>query len=140
MFKSSYIAFWEIHISRRIQHGGLLLNSLVLKEEIVKRSRFTRQSPIVAAATVFPKFLKFWSPPHDLAWFLIMWILEPFGRALILDGFEDYLQTWFSEIAHIGIIVDHRFRVCFAELKMGHAFVLCKTLFERQNSFNRCQI
>ena len=41
----------------------------------------------VAAATVFRKFLKFWSPPHDLAWFLIIWILEPFGCALILDGF-----------------------------------------------------
>ena len=41
----------------------------------------------VAAATVYPKFLKFWSPPRDLVWFLIVWILEPFGCALILDGF-----------------------------------------------------
>ena len=32
----------------------------------------------VAATTVFPKFLKFWSPPHDLVFFLIVWILEAF--------------------------------------------------------------
>ena len=36
--------------------------------------------------------------------------------------FEDYVSSWFSEIAHVGIIVDRRFRVCFAELKMGQAF------------------
>ena len=24
---------------------------------------------LVAAATILPKFLKFWTPPHDLAWF-----------------------------------------------------------------------
>ena len=41
----------------------------------------------VAAATAFPKFLKFWSPPHDLVLSLIVWILEPFGHALILDVF-----------------------------------------------------
>ena len=37
--------------------------------------------------------------------------------------FEDYLSSWFSEIAHVGIVVDRRFRVCFAELKMGQAFL-----------------
>ena len=79
--------------------------------------------PIVAAATVFPKFLKFWSPPHDLAWFLIVWILEPFGRALILDGFLRIIfRPGFQKLLMFGIVVDHRFRVCFAELKMGQAF------------------
>ena len=47
--------------------------------------------PPVAAATVLPKFLKFWAPPHDLAlFFIIVWILEPFGHALSLDRFDDY--------------------------------------------------
>ena len=44
----------------------------------------------VAAATVLPKFLKFWAPPHDLALFLIVGSFEPFGRALSLDRFDDY--------------------------------------------------
>ena len=29
----------------------------------------------VATATIFPKFLKFWSPPHDLALFLIVLVM-----------------------------------------------------------------
>ena len=54
----------------------------------------------VAATTVFPNFLKFWSPPHDLALSLIVWILEP--RALILDGFlKIQFSSWFLEIARV---------------------------------------
>ena len=37
---------------------------------------------VVAAATVLPKFLKFWAPPHDLALFLIIGSFEPFDHAL----------------------------------------------------------
>ena len=36
----------------------------------------------VAAATVLPKFLKFWAPPHDLALFINRKILELIGRVL----------------------------------------------------------
>ena len=64
----------------------------------------------VAAATVFPKFLKFWSPPHNLALFLIFWILEPFGRALILDGFlKNTFCLGFQKLLVFGIVVDRRF-------------------------------
>ena len=42
----------------------------------------------VAAATVLPKFLKFWTPPHDLALLLIVGSFEPFGHALMLDDFK----------------------------------------------------
>ena len=44
---------------------------------------------LVAAATVLPKFLKFWAPCHDLELFFNRWILEHFGRVLVLDDFED---------------------------------------------------
>ena len=47
------------------------------------------QYTFVAAATVLPKFLKFWAPPHDLELCFNRWILEPFGHALVLDDFED---------------------------------------------------
>ena len=43
----------------------------------------------VVAATVLPKFLKFWAPPHDLALFFIVGSCEPFGRALVLDDFKN---------------------------------------------------
>ena len=53
----------------------------------------------VAAATVLPKFLKFWAPPHDLALFLIVGSFEPFGRALMLDDFKSLTLGLFSEVA-----------------------------------------
>ena len=34
----------------------------------------------VAAATVLPKFLNFWAPPHDLALFLVVGFFEFFGH------------------------------------------------------------
>ena len=49
--------------------------------------------------------------------------------------FEDYLPSWFSEIAHIGIIVDRRFRVCFAELKMGQAFCPLQNVVSEAKQF-----
>ena len=64
----------------------------------------------------FPKFLKFWSPPHDLALFLIVWILEFLGHALILDNFlKITFRPGFQKLLVFGIVVGHRFifRVCF---------------------------
>ena len=57
-----------------------LLNSLSLRGEFIQRSGFTSEPPIVAAATFFPKFLKFWPPFVDFVegrLFLLcyMWIV-----------------------------------------------------------------
>ena len=50
-------AIWEIQTSRRIQHVGIYCqNSLLIKEDIVQRSMFARQSPIVAATNFGPSF------------------------------------------------------------------------------------
>ena len=43
----------------------LLVKQSVTQRLIAQRSRFTRQSPVVAAATFLPNFLKFGTPPHD---------------------------------------------------------------------------
>ena len=61
----------------------LLSNSLLLKEEIVQRSVFTRWSPIVAAATFFPNFK----------------ILDPPFFDFILPGI-----VWFPKICHSSAI------------------------------------
>ena len=37
----------------------------------------------------FPKFLKFWAPPHDLALFLNRRILERIGQVLFSNDFVD---------------------------------------------------
>ena len=42
----------------------------------------------VAAAIVFPKFLKFWAPPHDFAFVLIVGSFE-FWPVLILNDFAN---------------------------------------------------
>ena len=41
----------------------------VTQRLISQRSRFTRKSPVVAAATFLPNFLKFWAPPYHLKLF-----------------------------------------------------------------------
>ena len=54
--------------SRHLEEFNMLvslLNSLLLKEEFIQRSRFTSESLIVAAAT-FPKFLEILDPPFLL--------------------------------------------------------------------------
>ena len=53
----------------------------------------------VAAATILPKFLKFWAPPRDLALFLIVGSFEPFGHALMLYDFKGLTLGLFSEVA-----------------------------------------
>ena len=68
---------------------AFVVKQYVTQETVAQRSRFTRKFPIVAAGTVLPKFLKFWSPPHDLALFLIIGVHEPFGHALFSNDFED---------------------------------------------------
>ena len=54
--------------------------------------------PSVAAATVLPKFLKFWAPPHDLALFLIVGSFDPFGHDLMFDDFKGFTLSLFSEV------------------------------------------
>ena len=55
----------------------LLSNSLLLKEEIVQRSGFTRYLPIVAVATIFPNFKKkIWTLLIDFISHGIVWIVE----------------------------------------------------------------
>ena len=45
------------------------------------------------------------------------------GRALILDGFLKIIfRPGFKKLLMFGIVVDRRFRFCFAELKIGQDF------------------
>ena len=60
--------YFQFGKSRHIEEFNMLVllsNSLLLKEEIVQRSGFTRWSPIVAAATFFPNFWKILDPHFD---------------------------------------------------------------------------
>ena len=49
----------------------LVVKQPATQRKVTQRYRFTRKSPVVAAATVLPKFtlFKFWAPPHRFAWF-----------------------------------------------------------------------
>ena len=77
MIKVHTYFIWEIQTSRIIQHVGIYCqNTLLLKEEVVQRSVFTRYSPIVAAATFVPKFFKILDPPFDFILPAIVWIPE----------------------------------------------------------------
>ena len=56
----------------------------------------------VAAATILPKFLKFWAPPHDFALVLIVGSFE-FWSCLIEDDFESLTLTQDSILIALGI-------------------------------------
>ena len=60
-YKYIYVTLWESRHLEEFSMSVSLLNSLLLKEEFIRRSVFTSEPPIVAAAT-FPKLLKILDP------------------------------------------------------------------------------
>ena len=93
MIKSTYICHLRNpDIQKNSTCWFLLSNSLLLKEEIVQRFGFIRQSPIVAAATISQNF-KFQDPPFYL--FLLNLALEYFVFTEAALKFSFFLlKTW----------------------------------------------
>ena len=63
----------------------LLLNSLSLKGKSPRDLGSPGNRQLLQLQLFFPKFLKFWAPPHDLALFLNRRTLKLIGRALFLE-------------------------------------------------------
>ena len=61
-YRFIYVTLSEYRHLEEFSMSVSLLNSMLLKEEFIKRSGFTSELPIVAAAT-FPEFLKILDPP-----------------------------------------------------------------------------
>ena len=62
-YRFIYVTLWEYRHLEEFSMSVSLLNSLLLKKEFIRRSGFTSEPPIVAAAT-FPKFIKKLDPPY----------------------------------------------------------------------------
>ena len=72
---------------------------------IAQRSRFTRQSPVVALQPFLPNFLKFWGPSFPFKAALFSFDPWRFGLALALFDSNDDFAAHFQRM--------HVFRFCY---------------------------
>ena len=93
------------------------MKQFATQRKVTQRSRFTRKSPVVAAATLSPQiyfYLKFWAPPHHFLLGLIVKFLSLLGVSyfhftLKMDviRFTCLVQFWF-ESWMFGLLVEKK--------------------------------